>query len=239
VLHVLVKTAVKNKQPFPDSIQYIEYMGEPLLPYYRNEIEKVLPVPSADMYGCTETNGIAYECENRHLHLLQNNVYTEVVDSENNAVLEKPGNVCVTGVHNTVMPFIRYKLNDRAIMHRGQQCGCGNESPYLELLITRLPEFLVFDDKEYCGVGAIYYPINKLNIMRPCKSDVLFHLKLVNLKTYKITFFNRCPETAERQQIESCFRGVMARYGLSNIDFTFAYAERQEEMDVGVLRIFG
>lgn len=102
VLYTLLYYAKQLHLCFPESIRYIEYIGEPLCPYYRKEIEKVLPVPTSNMYGCVETNGIAYECEGRNLHILPENIYVEIVDeNEKNLPKGEIGYVCVTGLHNT------------------------------------------------------------------------------------------------------------------------------------------
>lgn len=237
LLYVLVNIAKAEHKPFPKSIRYIEYIGEPLLDYYRATIEDYIQVNTSDMYGCTETNGIAYECLEGNLHLLESNTITEVIDKNENSVMDTIGNVCVTGLYNTAMPMIRYKLNDEALLHRSEECICGSKSPVLELMITRLPEFLIFGVYSDKNEDMLIYPVNKLNIMKPGKMDILFHMKLMNLKTYTITFINH-NEYKLHDDFESIFKCIFIKHGLSNINFVYSYQEQiNPQESIGILRL--
>lgn len=236
LLFILVRAAKETSRHFPDSIRYIEYMGEPLLHYYRQYIGNHLSVPYSNMYGCAETNGIAYECPNGNLHLLSKNVFTEILDENDSPVTEKRGKVCVTGYFNRVMPMIRYKLNDVGILHDSGYCGCGNPNPVLDLSLTRLPEFLIFDDKEICNNGAIYYPVTRFPIAKAEISDLIFTLKLINIKNYEVTFFTDF--SLDKEHVQSDFKTIMSCYGLSSIDFIFKWGKQLTgKEDIGLLRV--
>ena len=49
----------------------------------------------------------------------------EVVKDGRNVGFGEKGNVCVTGLNNRCMPFIRYDLGDVAILREGKECSCG------------------------------------------------------------------------------------------------------------------
>jgi phenylacetate-CoA ligase len=146
MLYILISFAEKYKLRFCENVRYIEFASEPVLPVYRNAIENYFKLKAFDMYGCTETNGIAYECEYGHYHLMADNVLTEIVEDDKNIGYDHIGKVCLTSLHNTLMPMIRYCLNDEAFICK-ISCPCGNTQPIICLQNTRLPEFLYFNDK--------------------------------------------------------------------------------------------
>ena len=83
-----------------------------------------------DVYGATETAGIAAECgQHRGLHLFEDLVLTEIVDEHNRPV--PPGvygaRVLVTVLFSRTLPLIRYEMSD-SVQLAGHGCPCGR--PY-------------------------------------------------------------------------------------------------------------
>ncbi len=238
VLFVILRIAAENGISLPSSIKYVEYVGEPLLPYYKEFIEKYLNCRTVNMYGCAETNGIAYECSNGNLHVIEDNAVVEIVDDKRSLGYDQIGNVCVTGLHNRLMPMIRYRLDDEAIMRKGSMCMCGNNSPILELLYTRLPAMLLFDDVNLCKEGKIFYPLNSLNFIHIQDTDVVFKIDVLNLKNYQVTFYFSHNNNFEKKMLNNIFIKIMHKFGLSNIQFTFIYSyENYSTKIIGILRL--
>lgn len=230
----------RNGKKMPESVRYIEFLGEPLLDYYRDCVEKEIPVKTANMYGCVETNGIAFECEYRKLHLMEENVYTEIV--EGNRVLDRgeTGNVCVTGYYNRTMPFLRYRLNDRACMPE-HGCMCKSRSPVLELKNVRLPNLLFFADRSVYGDGELLYPANNVDAVPVYENSIFFAIHLCRgkiLERYTVEF-EQVPET-KRRKAENVFTEILEAFGIRDISFEFVYSEHiDKDMQYGFLTIFG
>lgn len=237
VLYILVYVALRKKVMFPKSIRYIEYIGEPLSGYYRNEIAKGIPVPTTDMYGCVETNGIAYECCYGNKHLLEENVKVEIVDLTGENVEEgTPGFVCVTGLHNTAMPILRYRLNDLAYIDTRTCCKCGNTSPIIELTAARLPEYLLFDDLSIYGKARLVYPINSgLYLIANDDYDILFNLKMNSLDDYDVLIRSCDWKTTD---ISSILQDILMAYRLPSIRFSVKIVESIDfRIPVGIIRL--
>lgn len=68
-----------------------------------------------NVYGATETAGIASECRQGHLHLYEDLVIAEVVDADNQPVPdgEYGAKLLVTVLFSRTQPLIRYELSDR------------------------------------------------------------------------------------------------------------------------------
>lgn len=237
VLYILAYIASKKKRMFPKSIRYIEYIGEPLCGYYRNEIAKQIPVQTSDMYGCVETNGIAYECCYGKKHILDENVEVDIVDSFGNKVEEgASGFVCVTGLHNTAMPILRYRLNDLAYLDTKTRCKCGNTRPFIELIAARLPEFILFDDLSIYKKACLVYPINSgLHLFEIDGCDILFNLKMNSLDAYDV-FLKK--EDKEAIDIVSVLQDILTAYRLPSIRFSVKTVEEIDyHMPMGIVRL--
>lgn len=218
VIAYLVYVAQREKIEFGCHVKYIEAATEPFIPYYRQQIEQYFHMKVYDMYGCQETNGIAYECSKGHMHVMSNNVYLEILDNYNNICQNgEYGNICVTGLHNTLMPMIRYKLNDIGRI-LNIQCECGNADPIIELKSCRFPEIMFFDDSTIFDEGILVYPLRRFSYM-DIEKDVLFSLHFVTPGKYKIAFRKLREEQLNEYKI--LFLKIMKAYQLDNLEFEF------------------
>jgi phenylacetate-CoA ligase len=102
--------------------------GEALEPEMRRDLERVFPAPVFNRYGSREAGLIACECEaHAGLHLNQADIYVESIGAD---VYSEPGELLITQLRNYAMPFIRYQIDDLAVLARGP-CSCGRTSPML------------------------------------------------------------------------------------------------------------
>jgi phenylacetate-CoA ligase len=118
--------------------------GEKLFPFQRELIEKVFQTRVFDFYGARDMRCVAQEC-NKHkgLHVNVESVLLEVVDEDGNPIKEGEGEIVVTDLHNRVMPFIRYKIGDRARIS-SRRCECGRDLPLIEEVVGRSFDLIEF-----------------------------------------------------------------------------------------------
>lgn len=95
-------------------------------------IGKVFTAGVFDHYGCREINSIAFECECRTgLHITSEHVIVEVLDEQDRPAPQgAEGELVVTDLDNWAMPFIRYRLGDRASL-LGEDCPCKRTLPLM------------------------------------------------------------------------------------------------------------
>lgn len=112
-----------------------------LLPHMREEVERRFGAPVFDRYGSREVGSIACECdEHEGLHVFGETTVTEIVDARGNPVGEgEEGELLVTNLWNYSMPFIRYRIGDRAV-RGGARCSCGRPYPLIESVAGRTSE---------------------------------------------------------------------------------------------------
>lgn len=90
----------------------------------RLDLSNTLGIPVLDEYSSEELDIIAFECPQRKYHVNEDDVYVELLDSEDVSGI---GHVVGTDLWNTAMPVIRYRQNDLAEWAEGpSQCGCGS-----------------------------------------------------------------------------------------------------------------
>ena len=127
--------------------------GEVLHDATRALLRKVFQCKVADFYSCEEIGNIAWECPSRTgvYHIQQSACWLETVDVNGVSVQPgAPGDVVLTNLFNRTMPFIRYRLGDRAALlpDSDARCACGHKGASLTLLDGRADDFLVLPSGE-------------------------------------------------------------------------------------------
>lgn len=116
-----------NPHLYSESLCYIEFMGENVLPYKRKKIEKILKCKTISNYSAQELWCIAYECSNQCLHV-EENCIVEIVNPDENGI----GNILITSLSNYLMPIIRYNIGDKGKIIN-EPCDCKSDKPKLVL----------------------------------------------------------------------------------------------------------
>jgi len=99
-------------------------------PVLRGRVEALVAAPAFNFYGSNEVGRIAQECPAHDgLHVNADRLIVEVVDAEGRPA-DGEGEVVVTSLDAHAMPFLRYRLGDRAATIGGP-CACGSSFPRL------------------------------------------------------------------------------------------------------------
>ena len=120
ILRVLAEEQVAGRlQVAPQAVMSA---SEVLTPDTRERIRAAFGVPATNVYGATETAGIASECRLGHLHRYEDLVIAEFVDDDNQHVPdgEYGAKTLVTVLFSRTQPLIRYELSDRVAAAPGQ-----------------------------------------------------------------------------------------------------------------------
>ncbi len=95
-------------------------------------------------YACMETGRIAIECpKHRGLHVNADHVLLEIRNGDRAAKAGETGEVVLTTLNQSAMPFIRYRLGDLTAW-TGGACTCGNTFPLIQAPEGRVDEALRF-----------------------------------------------------------------------------------------------
>lgn len=108
--------------------------------------EEVFGAPPLVMYGAMEGGRMAFQCcERRGLHVRIDAVDIEILSEGRPAAAGEEGEVVMTSLINTGMPFIRYRLGDVAAWEDGD-CPCGLWWPRITLHQGRGSDVLALSD---------------------------------------------------------------------------------------------
>lgn len=118
--------------------------GMVLHDWERKKVEDVFHCKLQDRYGCEELGLIATECKAQQgLHINTDCHYVEILRKNGTpSAPGEPGQIIVTDLLNTVMPFIRYRLEDICVP-TDKQCSCGRTQPMISSIEGRVADFLV------------------------------------------------------------------------------------------------
>jgi phenylacetate-CoA ligase len=108
---------------------------------HRGLVRSVFGLEVFNTYGSAEFSRLAFECdEHSGLHMINDSAVMEFLDEDGEGVSSgECGEVIVTGLHNYIMPLIRYDLEDVACP-TDERCGCGRSWPLIKQIIGKTIE---------------------------------------------------------------------------------------------------
>jgi phenylacetate-CoA ligase len=141
-----------KKQKLVYKPNFIHIGGEKLFDFQRDVIENTFRCPVYDFYGARDMSQIALNCQEKMgLHVFMENVIVEVVDDDGNAIEDGEGDLVITDLHNYVMPFIRYRIGDRARVSQNKKCKCNRGLQLIDEVIGRTFEIIKFPNGNRVG----------------------------------------------------------------------------------------
>jgi len=111
--------------------------AEKLYSAQREVISAVFGCTVYDCYGSSEVMNIASQCPHGRMHVNADFVVLEIDQSQ--AKGGGPAPFVVTGLWNSVTPFIRYCNEDCGQLLEGD-CDCGNRFPLMQLSVSRISD---------------------------------------------------------------------------------------------------
>jgi phenylacetate-CoA ligase len=124
--------------------------SETMTPYIREQIQSGFGVPVRDTYICQEVGMVAWECPiSGQYHVVDDSVIVEVLNNGRPCLAGEEGEVVVTGLIGRAMPFIRYRLGDRAVLS-DKDCPCGRRGAGFDRILGKMQDlFWLPDGREF------------------------------------------------------------------------------------------
>lgn len=216
---LLITTAKRNGLRPINSIKYIEFTGEHFTETERQMVKDFFKCNVASQYGCYEVNSIAYECPQGNLHLVNSSTYTEVVDDRGNSVVGKEGKIVVTSLHNKVMPFVRYNIGDRGVIH-DKKCSCGAKSMVLELMAARDNDMIYTKQENYVHSDVLAHAVDMVNYIN--QGIIEYKIHQVDVNRFNVVFV--LDNQVDREEVEHIFLNSIGKIK-ENAIFNFEYVE--------------
>ena len=125
-----------------------------------------------NQYGAQEFNRVGWDCsEHQTMHLDADSVVLEVLDPDGDRPLApgEEGELVLTGLHNDLMPLVRYRIGDAGRLVEGP-CGCGRALPLFEITEGRLDDILSLPDGRRIGPRVLAPRIEQV----PASTNIVF-----------------------------------------------------------------
>lgn len=156
---ILAQDVRRRDLPERHGVRKILPFGQALSPQLLGLIESGFDAEIFNLYGCTETSWMGYECEHHgglHLNPDRNVVQIAKLDDPNQpAPPGELGQVIVTSLMRRTNPFIRYRLNDVAALD-DTPCPCGRSAPRLQAVEGRVHDFLIATNGQWIPPARIF-----------------------------------------------------------------------------------
>lgn len=178
----LTEYMIRNNLEKPSSIRYIEFTGEPLLPRAVELADEYYNCEYANMYGTTETNGIAYLCPFKNMHVLDENVFVEIPN--NNF-----GEAIITSLTNNVFPLIRYEIGDIIKITKCDECECGLKGYVIDEITGRQQNFIKLKNENIISEITIMSIVERVNsttgnVIKEYKAQISVNEEMVTIIAY-------------------------------------------------------
>ena len=140
-LYLLAQFMIQNSMTLPP-LQAVFTASETLLDFQRTTIEKAFSSKVFNWYGNTEMTCNIIQCSAGNLHYRTDYGVLELLDD---------GTMVCTGLNNLAMPFIRYKVGDRATWGVPDLCACGCQFPLIQTIEGRIEDYILTPDERLIG----------------------------------------------------------------------------------------
>ena len=163
VLYLFAKYIDKNNLDISD-MKSIITSAEVLQDYQRKKLEETFQCDILNSYGSREVSQIAMECTKHNgLHVMMENQIVEIINSNEEVTEKEVGDIIVTNLNNFGMPFIRYKIEDRARKSTMFKCECNRGLSLIDSIIGRKQDRIKisdgsFIDEPYFGMKLSIVP---------------------------------------------------------------------------------
>jgi len=150
-LFTLAKYAVQQGISLKGISRAIITSAETLFPEQRKIIEDVFDAQIFDQYGAAEMCVFVGQCGHGSYHVHSDYAIIEFLREDGSrAVPGEEAEVVCTGLINPVMPLIRYRIGDRAVLS-DRECECGSPFPVVEKIIGRADDVILTPDGRRIG----------------------------------------------------------------------------------------
>jgi phenylacetate-CoA ligase len=156
--YLLAKFLERNDTYLP--LKAVLYSSEPMYEFQRTVIEERFKTKAFGYYSQAEEIISALECEKGQYHLTMVDGILEIVKNNEKVSRGEKGFTIGTSLHNYVMPFIRYALNDYT-GYMENQCDCNRISPLIYPIETKIRDFIVTGSGKLISPPLLAFPIQE------------------------------------------------------------------------------
>lgn len=150
-LFTIAKYAQRQGVSLEGTTKAITTSAETLFPEQRKIIEEGFGVKMYDQFGAAEMCVFVGQCSHGSYHVHSDYAIIEFIREDGSpARLGEEAEVVCTGLINSVMPLIRYRIGDRAVLS-DRKCECGSPFPVVDKILGRVDDVILTPDGRRIG----------------------------------------------------------------------------------------
>jgi phenylacetate-CoA ligase len=204
-----------NKDISPYHPDLVITRAAPLFEEEKKLLSQFFQCPVTNIYGTREVGHIAMMCPQGSMHINQEDFLVEI-EGQGGEESSAPGQILVTMLYESAMPFIRYRIGDLGELG-GSDCPCGRSLRVLKNLAGRTGDVYKTEDGRliepgtWCGIFMFNRQtaeVQKFQVVYRRDRSILFRI---------VTGPGYSAET------EAELRRLLDKYLHSNIRFEFEY----------------
>ncbi len=148
----LLAQAVLRRPELGFPLKAVLTSAETLLEEQRLVIGSAFGSRVYDQYGQTEMQSFWFECRYGRMHAHPLFGVTEILRPNGEACAPgETGDVVITGLLNTAMPLLRYRVGDRATFSGESTCPCGRHMPVIAAIEGRKDDYIFSHERGWIG----------------------------------------------------------------------------------------
>jgi len=161
--YLLAEFILKNKIDLSNSAPCVVFTtADTLHPHMRNAITQAFHCPVSIEYGSRDGGFVAHECPAGGLHVHADRVYLEIIRGDQSMPLGELGEIVLTSLDATAMPFVRYRTGDVGALDPAP-CRCGRSLPLLKSIEGRSSDFLLARGGKLIHSLSVIYFLRELD----------------------------------------------------------------------------
>ena len=205
-----------NKGIPPCHPELVISWAAPLYEHEKKLLADVFGCPVTNLYGTREVGHVAMQCPHGSIHVNDENYILELEEAGIGGEKAGPGNVLVTQLNASPMPFLRYRIGDMAEIAE-TACSCGRSLGVLKSILGRTGDVLKMKDGRliepgfWCHafmVGRQSQDVEKFQVVFRNDDRILFRV---------------IPRASYSGQTEADLRKLMEQHFQSRLQFDFEH----------------
>jgi len=190
----------------------------PLYEHEEKKMKSVFGCPVTNIYGAREVGHVAAVCPHGSFHINQESLLVETGDIDGDYGGGDVGEILVTTLENTPMPFIRYRMGDVGRI-AASDCSCGRSLQVLKDFLGRTGEIFMTRDGRMISPNFWCRTFMNDRIAKAFKRFQVVYKKDGNIRIKLVKKHNNVHEA------ESLLKEFMRKNLPSDIRVDFDYVE--------------
>ncbi len=202
--------------PSPWGIRLVTGWAAPVYEHERKILEEVFSCSVSNIYSAREVGHMAGQCNHGSYHINQEHVIVERYEQAGNGAGGEEGELLVTPLDISLMPFIRYRMGDIGRV-AASTCSCGRTLPVLQEFLGRTGE--IFRTKDGRMISPNFWCRTFMNV-RVSNAVKRFQVVYMRDDFMKIKIVKNANYTEATEQV---LRDHLVKNFPRDMSFEFSY----------------